>query len=68
MDVTLGLIFVASLRKEWPMTFIAVRCPHGQRDPSGTRGTTARGPPRSLCQHPLCRTGSGRLDSGHRGG
>ena len=24
--VTLGLIFVASLRKEWPMTFIAVRC------------------------------------------
>ena len=25
--VTLGLIFVVSLRKEWPMTFIAVRCP-----------------------------------------
>src|SRR6266566_1375584 len=30
--VTLGLIFVASLRKEWPMTFIAVRCPHCQSD------------------------------------
>src|SRR5215471_4282462 len=28
MAVTLGLIFVVSLRKEWPMTFIAVRCPH----------------------------------------
>ena len=24
--VTLGLVFVASIRKEWPMTFIAVRC------------------------------------------
>src|SRR5262249_22399189 len=26
--VTLGLVFVASLRKEGSMTFIAVRCPH----------------------------------------
>jgi len=26
MNVTLGLSFVASHRKEWPMTFIAVRC------------------------------------------
>jgi hypothetical protein len=25
INVTLGLIFVASHRKEWPMTFIAVR-------------------------------------------
>ena len=32
MNVTLGLIFVASHRKEWPMTFIAVRCPHCQSD------------------------------------
>jgi hypothetical protein len=30
MYVTLGLIFVAFLRKEWPMTFIAARCPHCQ--------------------------------------
>src|SRR3954447_10283834 len=32
MNVTLGLIFAASHRKEWPMTFIAVRCPHCQSD------------------------------------
>ena len=32
MNVTLGLIFVASHMKEWPMTFIAVRCPHCQSD------------------------------------
>ncbi len=43
MNVTLGLIFVASLRKEWPMTFIAVQCPHCQSDQIVKRGKTARG-------------------------
>src|ERR1041385_9511875 len=41
--VTLGLIFIVSLRKEWPMTFIAVRCPHCQSDQIVKRGKTARG-------------------------
>ncbi len=48
IDVTLGLVFVASLRKEWPMTFIAVRCPHCQSDQIVKRGKTARGTQRYL--------------------
>jgi len=46
--VTLGLIFVVSFRKAWPMTFIAVRCPHCQSDQSVKRGKTARGTQRYL--------------------
>src|SRR5215831_7738967 len=53
MNVTLGLIFVASLRKEWPMTFIAVRCLHCQSDQIVKRGKTARGTQRYLCQNTL---------------
>src|SRR5262249_52741428 len=67
MHVTLCLIFVASHRKEWPMTFIAVRCPHCQRDHIVTRGKTARGTPRDLCQNTLCTKGSVLLDSCHCG-
>jgi len=52
MHVTLGLIFIAFLRKEWPMTFIAVRCPHCQSDQIVKRGKTARGTQRYLCQTP----------------
>jgi len=26
MDVTLGLVLIASKSQEWPLTFIAVRC------------------------------------------
>ena len=65
--VTLGLVFVASLRKEWPMTFIAVRCPHCQSDQIVKRGKTARGTQRYLCQNPLCATGGFLLDYGNRG-
>src|SRR5499425_79746 len=65
--VTLGLIFVASLRKEWPMTFIAVRCPHGQSDQIVKRGKTARGTQRYLCQNPLWVRGSFLLDYCNRG-
>src|SRR5712691_11121061 len=54
MNVTLGLIFVASHRKEWPMAFIAVRCPHCQSDQIVKRGKTARGTQRYLCQNTLC--------------
>src|SRR2546427_11890794 len=54
IDVTLGLIFVASLRKEWPMTFIAVRCPHCQSDQIVKRGKTRRGTQRYLCQNRVC--------------
>src|SRR5215510_10328839 len=56
INVTLGLIFVALLRKEWPMTFIAVRCPHCQSDQIVKRGKTARGTQRYLCQNTRCRT------------
>ena len=49
------------------MPFIAVRCPHCQRDQIVTRGKTTRGTQRSLCQHPLCATGSVLLDSCNRG-
>src|SRR5690242_5327376 len=65
--VTLGLTFVASLRKEWPMTFIAVRCPHCQSDQIVKRGKTARGTQRYLCQNTLCARGSFLLDYCNRG-
>ena len=65
--VTLGLIFVASMRKEWPMTFIAVRCPHCQSDQIVQRGKTARGTQRYLCQNTLCTKGSFLLDYCNRG-
>ena len=50
------------------MTFLAVRCPPCQRNQSGKRGKTARGPQRSGCQNTLCVRGSFLLDSGNRGG
>src|SRR6266699_2656552 len=56
--VTLGLVFVASMRKEWSMTFIAVRCPHCQSDQIVKRGKTRRGTQRYLCQNTLCAKGS----------
>ena len=68
MTVTLGLIFVASLRKAWPRTFLAVRCLHCPRAQIVHRGTTARGTPRSLCQPTRCPQGSVRRASAHRGG
>src|SRR4030095_3930660 len=65
--VTRGLIFVVSLRQGWPMTFIAVRCPHCQSDHIVKRGKTARGTQRYLCQNPRCVRGSFLLDSCNRG-
>jgi hypothetical protein len=67
MHVTLGLIFVASHRKEWPMTFIAVHYPHCQSDQIVKRGKTARGTQRYLCQNTLCAKGSFLLDYCNRG-
>jgi insertion element IS1 protein InsB len=67
MHVTLGLIFVASHRKEWPMTFIAVRCPHCPSAQIVKRGKTARGTQRYLCPNTLCAKGRFLLDSGNRG-
>src|SRR5438093_1101829 len=67
MNVTLDLIFIASHRKEWPMTFIAVRCPHCQSDQIVKRGKTARGTQRYLCQNTLCAKGSSLLDYCNRG-
>ena len=67
MAVILGLVFVAFLRKEWPMTFIAVSCPHCQSDQIVKRGKTAKGTQRYLCQNTLCVRGSFLLDYCHRG-
>src|SRR5262250_2454443 len=67
INVTLGLIFVVSFRKEWPMTFIAVRCPHCQSDQIVKRGKTARGTQRYLCQNISCPKGSFLLDYRNRG-
>jgi hypothetical protein len=59
MAVTLGRILAGSLRKAWPMTCIAVRGPPCQREHSGTRSTTARGPQRSRGQPPRWVRGRG---------
>ena len=67
INITLGLIGGASLRKKWPMTCIAVRCPHCQSSQSVKRGKMARGTQRSLGQNTLCAKGSFRLDSSNRG-
>src|SRR4029450_5031974 len=53
-----GSHFIVSPRKEWSMTFIAVRCPHCQSDQIVKRGKTARGTQRYLCQNTLCVRGS----------
>ena len=47
------------------MTCIAVRCPHGQRDQSGTCSKTARRTQRSLCQHILWSKGRVLRDACH---
>src|SRR5262249_20319615 len=65
--VTLGLIFIASLRKEWPMTFIAIRCPHCHSAHIVKRGKTARGPQRYRWQNTRCPKGSFLLDYCNRG-
>jgi insertion element IS1 protein InsB len=49
------------------MTFIAVRCPHCRSEQMVTRGKTARGTQRYLCQNTLCATGSFLLDYRNRG-
>ena len=68
MDVTLGLALTASLRQAWPMTGLAVRCLHWHRTPSGTRGTTRRGPQRSRCPNVLCPRGRLLRADRNRGG
>src|SRR5215471_13734926 len=67
MAVILGRVFVASLRKDWPMTFIAVRCPYCQSDQIVNRGKTARGTQRYLCHNTLYANGSFLLESCKRG-
>jgi insertion element IS1 protein InsB len=53
--------------KEWLMTFIAVRCPHGDSAQIVTRGKTHRGTQRYLCQNTACARGSFLLDYRNRG-
>ena len=49
------------------MPFIAVRCPHCQRDQIVKRGKTTRGTQRYLCQNTLCAKGSFLFDYCNRG-
>ena len=67
MAVILGFVFVDPMRKEWPMTFIAVRCPYCQSDQIVKRGKTAKGTQRYLCRNTLCVRGSFLLDYRNRG-
>src|SRR5262245_54833578 len=67
IGVTLGLVVVASIRKEWPMTFIAVRCPHWQSDQILKRGKTRRGTQRYLCQKTACTPQSFVLEYRYQG-
>ena len=67
INVTLGLIFVALLRKEWPMTFIAVRCPHCQSDQIVKRGKTARAPSAIYARTPSVPSAVFLLDYCNRG-
>ena len=62
MTVILGLVFVASLRKEWPMTFIVVHCPYCQNDQIVKRGKTAKGTQRYYagCSEPRLEDGGSR--------
>src|SRR5215467_14839318 len=67
IDGTLSLVFTACRSKEWPMTFIAVQCPHCQSEQIVKRGETRRGTQRSLCQNTACAKGSFLLDYRNRG-
>jgi transposase-like protein len=67
MDVTLGLILTAPNKKEWPMTFIAVRYPHRHGEPIAKRSKMHRGTQRYLCQNTACTKGSFLLGYRNRG-
>jgi transposase-like protein len=58
IDGTLNLVLTTPSSKEWLMTFIAVRCPHCQREQIVKRGKTGCGTQRYLCQNITCATGS----------
>src|ERR1700704_3642988 len=58
---------ITSQAREWPVTFIAVRCPHCHSEQIIKRGKTARGTQRSLCQNAFCTAGSFLLDYCNRG-
>jgi insertion element IS1 protein InsB len=53
--------------EEWPMTFIAVRCPHCDSAQIVKRGKTHRGTQRYLDQNTACTRGSFLLDYCNRG-
>ena len=54
MHGTLGLVLCVSSRKERPMTFVTVHCPHCDSEQIVTRGQTRRGTQRYLCQKTAC--------------
>src|SRR5713101_8417663 len=64
---TLGPVLRVSSRKERPMTFVTVHCPHCDSEQIVKRGKTRRGTQRYLCQNTACITGSFLLDYRNRG-
>src|SRR5262245_31060674 len=64
---TLGPVWRVSSRKERPMTFVTVHCPHCASEQIVKRGTTRRGPQRDLCQHTAGLTGRLLLHYRNRG-
>src|SRR4029434_9659617 len=67
LDGTLGPVLRVSSRKERPMTFVTVHCPHCDSELIVKRGKTRRGTQRYLCQNTACITGSFLLDYRNRG-
>src|SRR5262249_45279204 len=67
IDGTLGPVLRVSSRKERPMTFVTVHCPHCDSEQIVKRGKTRRGTQRYLCQNTACITGSFLLDYRNRG-
>ena len=51
MHDTLGPVLCVSNRKERPMTFVTVRCPHCDSEQIVKRGKTRRGTQRSRVEH-----------------
>ncbi len=67
MDVTLCLDLTASSNKEWPMTFISVRCPYCHSDQVVKRGKTRRGTQRYRCHNTACTPQSFLLEYSYQG-
>lgn len=68
MDVTLGLVLAPSTSTEWPLTCLAVRCPHCPSALIVTRGKTRSGAQRYVYQNPMYTRGNCLRNDHNRGG